>query len=517
MAGPWDISSTLPYNEALRKKRELEEAQNSSEFLADTPASTLPNLGMGDMKVADPANRAAPTPAESSGLARLFAMMGSKKVQDAPRPLSPEEPVDLASLDNNHNQPQGDNVDPSAPRSATPRAPLSQQPAPSPSSEATPADAPSTDQVSIRDYLKKKYGLDESTNQDALKNAQQYQRDMAQYSMMQGGLDKIGTAFSRGTVKPDQHFTDALAARGTQAVKDVEQLRAGKKDELGLDTGISDFAKKEEARDPASQESAAMREFYTKNFPEFVKNMPNFQFLSADDIKENVGKPIELKQKSDDNKLKAQMLNQQRTQANQDRNDLRQQAIDQRSHENILRQVKTNPQLRSRLQQAQNLENSASLIENANNVTPQQILEFQQSVRSNLGIKGTSGVDERSATYFRSMGWSLADAQQFLFGDPAQLSKNDPLLQHIKQLATIEHGNARKQYQQSLAAMTAGNPALYQRRPDLKQGLDELTSASMNQVSPTLVTPSNALDEKIKRARDAGYSEEEIKAHIAKQ
>ncbi len=174
-----------------------------------------------------------------------------------------------------------------------------------------------------------------------------------------------------------------------------------------------------------------------------------------------------------------------------DRNDTK----DRREHERVLTRVNSNPNVKARLTQYQNLDNALKTITDADSLTPQQIMEFQQAVRSNLGIKGTSGVGEREETYFKTAGLNAANWKQFLTGEPAAIAKDSKLLNHFKNLANIEQQNISKQFDKSLGAASAGHASMYSRRADLKADLMDALSAQKEQVggqglvSPGMISP----------------------------
>ena len=150
---------------------------------------------------------------------------------------------------------------------------------------------------------------------------------------------------------------------------------------------------------------------------------------------------------------------------------------DRREHERVLTRISSNPNAKARLTQYQNLDNALKVITDAESLTPQQIHEFQQAVRSNLGIKGTSGVGEREETYFKTLGLNAASFQQFLTGDPANIAKDSKLLKHFIDLARVEQKNIAKQFDKSLGAASAGHASMYARRADLKADLQDALSA----------------------------------------
>ncbi len=168
----------------------------------------------------------------------------------------------------------------------------------------------------------------------------------------------------------------------------------------------------------------------------------------------------------------------------------RQDQRDSRAHQMNLSRLKQDKTLGQNLTQYQNLGNALVTIEQADSLTPQQIDEFQQAVRSNLGIKGTGGVEEREKTYFNSLGLNAARWKQFLTGNPADLAKDSKMVNHFKQLATLERKNIDNQTQRRIKAVTSGNESVYKRNPSLQGDIMSAIQATKDQFAqPTPEVP----------------------------
>lgn len=161
--------------------------------------------------------------------------------------------------------------------------------------------------------------------------------------------------------------------------------------------------------------------------------------------------------------------------------DLAKDRLDQSVHQKVLAKLKGDTVLSQRLSQYGNLTNALSVIADAKSLTPQQISEFQQSVRSNLGIKGVGGVDEREKTYINTLGLTFERWAQFLTGDPASISKDSNLVQHFIDLANLERKSIGGIMDKRISALAAGNASVYKRRPDLKSDLIGVTEALKSQ------------------------------------
>ncbi len=164
-------------------------------------------------------------------------------------------------------------------------------------------------------------------------------------------------------------------------------------------------------------------------------------------------------------------------------------AMDRREHEKVLARINANPGAKQKLGQMQGLDNALSIITDADHITPEQIHEFQQAIRGNMGMKGQSGVGEREETYFKSVGLNAARFKEFLTSDPASISKDSNLINHFKQLAKIERDNINKQYDRSLSAASSGHTSMYERRPDLKQDLKDAMDAQQGQTQGNEAAP----------------------------
>lgn len=144
--------------------------------------------------------------------------------------------------------------------------------------------------------------------------------------------------------------------------------------------------------------------------------------------------------------------------------DLRNDVVDRREHQTVINKINSNPNVKTRLQQYQNLDNTLSNIANADHITPEMFDEAQQAVRANLGIKGTSGVDERSHTQMNALGLNTERWGEFLSFKPGDIGKDNAFLGHIKNLANLEKQNISNQFDKSLNAASAGHASMYGRR-----------------------------------------------------
>ena len=166
----------------------------------------------------------------------------------------------------------------------------------------------------------------------------------------------------------------------------------------------------------------------------------------------------------------------------QDSLDLRKDVVDRREHQNVINKINSNPNIKTRLQQYQNLDNTLSNIANADHVTPEMFDEAQQAVRANLGIKGSSGVGERENTQMKALGLNADRLKEFLTMSPADVGKDNKLMAHIVNLAQMEKKNISGQFDKSLEASSSGHKSMYARRPDLKDDLRDAIGAQSAQL-----------------------------------
>lgn len=165
--------------------------------------------------------------------------------------------------------------------------------------------------------------------------------------------------------------------------------------------------------------------------------------------------------------------------------------MDRMTHNRVLQRLASDQVTKQRLTQYQNLDNALNSLLKAKNITPQSLHEFQQTIRSNLGIKGTSGVIERGNTYMNGLGLKIDEWNQFLSEIPADVDKNHPFVKHFKDLARREQSNIRSQIMDRLDALSEGNGSMYDRRPDLKRDLFRAKAAYTKMVPPVSQEAAN--------------------------
>lgn len=154
------------------------------------------------------------------------------------------------------------------------------------------------------------------------------------------------------------------------------------------------------------------------------------------------------------------------------------------AHQRTINAIKNDKTLKDRLTQYTNLGNSLAMIDQADITTPNSIDEAQQGIRANLGIKGTGGVDERDRIRMNSVMLEMARLKQQMTGKPQDVSKDNEILIHIKNLANVERENIKQAIQQRLAVASGGNDWLYEDPvygKKYKPSLDALLGATTSQ------------------------------------
>lgn len=360
----------------------------------------------------------------------------------------------------------------------SPPSPVTPSPAsemPPPSTNGAAAAAPSSYDV-VKSMLMQKYGIGGSgQDSDALKAAQSQAAENSKQALLGHAFGTLINGMSGGNAPVDSAFYDNLRKQAQTPVTNLLQQRALGEENLKNAKSVEDLTKETIGNDPNAP--------INQNFRALLSKVPSLKGVDLSSVTVSNAGPF---QKVADAMIAAdakKAMLQQARDNHQAALDMRQDRMDQMVHQRNLMAIKRDPNLRNRMQQYQNLDNAMNLITQAKKLTPQQIDDFQQAVRANLGIKGSSGVDERGRTYINTLGLNSARFGQLLTGNPADLAKNSALMEHLRDLAINEQKNIQSQYLNSLKAAGAGNASLYSRRADLRADLDGLFQANQNQLS----------------------------------
>lgn len=152
----------------------------------------------------------------------------------------------------------------------------------------------------------------------------------------------------------------------------------------------------------------------------------------------------------------------------------------ERIHNQNLAAIQKDPIINKQLVQIQNLNNALSNLKTGA-PTPQSFEELQQSVRSNLGIKGQSTGGERERAYLTSAGLSAAEAIQFLTMDPQDITKygGSKFIEHITSLADNEIKNVGGQAKKRIETLKSGHGRFYKDHADLAGDYDAFVNNQM--------------------------------------
>lgn len=159
--------------------------------------------------------------------------------------------------------------------------------------------------------------------------------------------------------------------------------------------------------------------------------------------------------------------------------------LSQQAHNQVVRQLNSDPVLRTKLQQIQGIDNAGKIIEEAPVVTPAVFDEYQQALVGAIA-RGNTSVGERAHRYMSSMGIDENRILQYLSGQPMGVSKDDPLLKTAQGFAKTERGNIQKQYNQILdtSIQGSGQQHVYDKHPEMYQSLKSMVGAKKGLVAP---------------------------------
>lgn len=157
--------------------------------------------------------------------------------------------------------------------------------------------------------------------------------------------------------------------------------------------------------------------------------------------------------------------------------DMRQNAIDESNKQKVLNRLNNNIGLRNEMSSQMGLRSAFAVLENADEITPQILHDFQQILATNMGVRGQSGVAERGERYFNTAGLDWAKWKQYVLGNPEDLGKDNAIIEHLRKMGTVEKDLLGKRIDKHLNALAAGNKSMFQRRPDLKEDVMESIAA----------------------------------------
>lgn len=184
-------------------------------------------------------------------------------------------------------------------------------------------------------------------------------------------------------------------------------------------------------------------------------------------------------------------------------------------HQKALNSVNSRP-VQTLLTGFQNLDNAINNFTKGG-ATAAEYNELQQAVRSNMGVKGSGGVEERAKTYANSTGINASALIQFLTGDPQSVLKSSPkLAEQIISVAKLEMENKKKQASGLLDTHAKGYKTFYKKHPDLRDDFEATKSGILNQFSSTSPEAPSEVIIQGKRANLSGL-QSAYKAAVNKQ
>lgn len=150
----------------------------------------------------------------------------------------------------------------------------------------------------------------------------------------------------------------------------------------------------------------------------------------------------------------------------------------ERQHSAIMRNAIKAPAVDKMVTSFNNLDNALNNFHSADYHTPQQFEELQQAVKSNLGIKGQTGVHEREATSLNSLGIDVAKFNQWLSGKPVSIEDmgGQKFVEHITQLADMEKTNISRQAMSKVKTILSGHKDFYGKHPGLSEDMSEFSA-----------------------------------------
>lgn len=156
----------------------------------------------------------------------------------------------------------------------------------------------------VKALLDKIYGAD--GNDDALKRAQEMQRQQLIGAQFQRAGNTFANALSKGAFHADDSFANSMEKNASLPVEQILQQRKGQMDKLDMGVKLSDLNDKQLLRDPNSAVSSAYRSFAAQAAPKLA-NDPNFKNLDAEGVKQLLP-GIDMMMKTEMLKLQKQTL-----------------------------------------------------------------------------------------------------------------------------------------------------------------------------------------------------------------
>ncbi len=156
-------------------------------------------------------------------------------------------------------------------------------------------------------------------------------------------------------------------------------------------------------------------------------------------------------------------------------------------HARVVSAIQQDKQLKDLAQSQYNLTSGATNYDSAKIKGTQQLHELQNTVRSNLGIKGTTTGPERDKMMMDSFGNQWRNAKQWLYGTPVDGSvEMKEMADHLMNLVQLQQESNMARAHARLNTLTTGREEFYSRpeNADKQAGLDRLKEVYRQQFNP---------------------------------
>lgn len=178
------------------------------------------------------------------------------------------------------------------------------------------------------------------------------------------------------------------------------------------------------------------------------------------------------------------------------------------AHQQLMQTLQKDVVSRQQLQGYNTLSNAMAMITNTNQLTPQQLSEAQRKIMQAMSLSGngTTIGDERAQMYLKDIGQDADRVIQYFSGKPVNIKKDDPIVQHIRNMAMIEQENLHNQRNNLIDAIIPGYSWIYEGQwPDLNRSLDAGVTAQKGLTQKLGATFTGTVDQsgKVHRSKPA--------------
>lgn len=171
---------------------------------------------------------------------------------------------------------------PQVPTTRAPAAPQPEEPAYDPV-QVVEQSQPAADPVDVKGYIAKKYGFSDSSNSDALAEAEDVARQKRAIAGYGEAFDQIGASIAG--VKSDPSFYREQAKNANTGVDRVQRARKGEIEDISMKNAG-------EENDPNSPLAQSLKRTYGKTLSSIGGDASILEGMSASQIKEYAAQPI---------------------------------------------------------------------------------------------------------------------------------------------------------------------------------------------------------------------------------